>query len=787
MTRLSTHCDSQRRCDSSNGAWRQHSSRVTFWTHFYVGGTASSWLGVTFAVYSGFFLLMSFARQQPALIYLSGGLAGLAASLGLDPPGGPDSTVVLAGVGLVSGVLACLGERRRLKLSWRTPLTDISMVAAVLVVGFVFSRHIFGSDPYRFHGVGFLDGLALSGAMLAFVACSLQYRSRIPVFGALMAAVTMIPVWSAALGLLATIVAGWINRWVPNDRRLLVGDAVPLLGRTLLPLRDGLPDLLSRPLSLGGIPLALLGLSISIVDVARGDFSTAVLLGAAIAALALLLLTRSYREPWLYISGILATYFAIQATAQGRWFVGWPASATYAGQLTIASAISLALWLVASGYAWWCNALLRRCAEEKEPSVRLKRSYYSGLLFHVTAIIALVPLAANWFVWLRADMPPWTMCSAGMVAILFALSASVYRSQLGSYLSLTSLTLAVFSGFQWLDFPSVSQSTVLAGLSLLAAMASCLYHEQLSDEGSSDWSAMSWLPAVPTLPATGFSLWQRPLALYALVCSPIAVISVLQSGSTWSVANFWTRPAPLTYALASITLLLSTRVFRVSAIYAASLAFACAAVHSAAQWSCNEGWFESDVSSIQMFVGAAVSLTSCLIAIMVTWRINRRVRVLNAEGQFGLRANREFYAGILHHFALLVAAISLGRLAGIALSDAGYFAAFAPIHTLTAVVVCAAFCTSGLVYRSRLHTYAALASIIIAVLGMVAMGASPLDRLADQAVATAIVALAFGVASLLMIPASRADLDSLGEDESQGPTWRFDECWAATAATIGFA
>ncbi len=194
---------------------------ITLWTHFYPGDIAPAWLGVTFATYSGFFLLMSFARQQPVLIYLAGVLAGLAALLGLDPPGGPLSTLVLSGLGAIAGTLACLGERRGLKLAWRTPLTDVSMFAALLVIGLAFSRHLVGSDPYRFHAVGFLDGFALVGAMLACVACALQYRSRLPVFGVILAAVTMIPMWSAGLGLLATIIASMINRWVPKDRRYL--------------------------------------------------------------------------------------------------------------------------------------------------------------------------------------------------------------------------------------------------------------------------------------------------------------------------------------------------------------------------------------------------------------------------------------------------------------------------------------------------------------------------------------------------------------------------------------
>ncbi|WP_372896567.1 hypothetical protein, partial [Stieleria sp.] len=238
---------------------------VTFWTHFYTPAVAPVWLGVTFAVYCVFFLLTSFVRRQPTLIYLAGGLAGLAAFFGVAPAGGPVATVVLAGIGSVAGLMAWAGERRGLKLCWRTPLVDVSMLASVCVIGLVFSRHIFGANPYHFHAVGMLDGIALVGSMLGCIACALQYRSQLPMYFLMIAAVTLIPVWSAGLGLLAAIAATWLDHTFAAGRGVLVGDRVRWFDRVGLPLADELPGLLSRPLSLGGIPLALLGLAISIV------------------------------------------------------------------------------------------------------------------------------------------------------------------------------------------------------------------------------------------------------------------------------------------------------------------------------------------------------------------------------------------------------------------------------------------------------------------------------------------------------------------------------------------
>ncbi|QDV46061.1 hypothetical protein Enr13x_59650 [Stieleria neptunia] len=759
---------------------------VTFWTHFYTPDVGPNWLGVTFAVYGVFFSLTAFVRRQPSLVYLAGGLAGLAAFFGVAPAGGPVATVVLAGIGSFAGLLAWVGERRGLIRCWRTPLADVSMVASVLVIGLVFSRHIIGADPYHFHAVGVLDAIALAGSMLGCIACAVQYRSQLPIYFLMIAAITLIPVWSAGLGLLAAIAATWIDHRFTRDGRFRVDDRVRWFDRIDLPLADELPGLLSRPLSLGGIPLALLGLAISIVHVMHADFSVGVLLGAAIAASVLLLLTRNYRQPWLYITGILATYFVVGAVAQGQWFTGWPVDETVAGQLTILSAVSLLGWLIAGGYAWWCTARLRRCAEEKEPSVVADRAYYSGWLFHVTALVALVPLAGNWAIWLQTEMPWWTMVSASLVAILFARAASVYRTQLATYCSLTALTLAVFSGMEAAAWFAPEPSTLLAGLSLLAALVSCFGGRRRSDAGRSDAGrskqpSTSWLAAIEALPAGGLELWIRPLATYALVCSPMAVLASMYSDATWSLSHLWIRPAPLTFALASVTYLLSTRACRVGAIYIASVTMAIAAIHSAAQVGLNAGWFDVDVSGVHILVGAITALTSCLIASALTWAINRRLSRVDEPLQSVLSANREFYCGILQHLALLVAAFCLTGLAGKCFLDSGSFAASASVQLLTASVLATAFAVSGIVYLSRLQSYAALISILIAVLAGVAMWVGPSEHWAqhwaDQTLAVALTATVFGIASWSMVPSGQTG--AVEEDETQGVgmAWRFNSCW----------
>ena len=147
---------------------------VTFWTRFDGGDASPAWLGVTLSIYSGYFLFLSLFRKQPSLVYVAGALAALAALFGLEPSGGSLSCLLLAGLAVLTGSSACVGQWRGLKEAWRTPLADLSISIAAMIVVMVFSRHMMGPTPYRWHRVGWFDGLALLGSMVAFVACALQ-------------------------------------------------------------------------------------------------------------------------------------------------------------------------------------------------------------------------------------------------------------------------------------------------------------------------------------------------------------------------------------------------------------------------------------------------------------------------------------------------------------------------------------------------------------------------------------------------------------------------------------
>ena len=85
------------------------------------------------------------------------------------------------------------------------------------------------------------------------------------------------------------------------------------------------------------------------------------------------LLTRTYRVAWLYLLSLAATYFAVHATAHGFFMATWPASRAISAHLFLATAISLLGWTVASVYASWCGALVRRVAEDREPAIRERR------------------------------------------------------------------------------------------------------------------------------------------------------------------------------------------------------------------------------------------------------------------------------------------------------------------------------------------------------------------------------------------------------------------------------
>ncbi len=244
-------------------------------------------------------------------------------------------------------------------------------------------------------------------------------------FAVLIALATTIPLWSAAIGLLATVAISGIQRLTKRESAAYLADRVLLFGIYKLPCEDVLPRLFVQPLSLGAIPLALIGLAISASHVLQGNFSLIVLIGSATSAFALALLTRIHQVAWLYWLSLAATGFTVHAAAQGHRFESWRTDDALSGHLAIAAALSLLGWCVASLYAAWCGAMLKRVAEEQEGAYLAKRAFYAGLLYDAVSIIAAVTLTAVTVMYLGNEGSPRLLSLAAIQAsILFALALS---------------------------------------------------------------------------------------------------------------------------------------------------------------------------------------------------------------------------------------------------------------------------------------------------------------------------------------------------------------------------
>ncbi len=727
---------------------------ITLWTRLSdLPGSSVSWLVATFGVYACFFLGMAILRKEASLVYVSGLLAGLAALLGLESLGGPMSVALLGGLALGWGTLAFVGENRGLKLPWRTPLADCCLLSAILVTVIVLSRHFLGEHPYYFQAVGFLDALALGFAALAYGLAAHQYRSWLPVFGVLVALATTIPPWSAAIALFATAAAALFQRWVKKENAVALEGRVQMFGISKLPLADVLPELYVQPLSMGAIPLALTGLLISASHVFQGNFSATILSGAAASALGLGLLTRTYRVTWLYVLSLAATYFSVHAIAHGLFFVTWPAARAISAHLAVAASLSLLGWIAAMAYAAWCGALLKRVAEATEPAIRAKRSYYAGLLFDVTSAVAGVTLAAVSVMWLsKSGTPALLIWTASLTSILFALAASVYRSQVGVYLSLTAITLAALNALTIWNFSPTEMAAVVAAMGLSAAAVCCLaWGRRFAATSSGTNELAAWKRPLPLLPAAGLGLWLRPLAVYSIVSSLIAiVVAVLQIDAEGTVIRGLVGTAPLTFAMASGSFLLCTRAFRTPSIYLAGIALGYATFHAIATLALDREVFEGQAQLVHLVLAGALSLMSCCVAAICASAINMRSRGTDEARRASLREDREFYAGILQHFSFAASCVALLALARWVIFDDLAMSSAALMNICVGVLLAVTFSLSGAIYHSRIQTYCALAAACFALHGVATMLVPAAYRDAYQTLFVSISALLFGVISWLI-------------------------------------
>jgi hypothetical protein len=744
---------------------------ITLWTRFQEhNGSSANWLVATMVTYSCFFLVMAILRKVPALFYVSGSLTGLAALLGVEIPAGAWSVALLSGLAVTWSAIACGGERIGLKQSWRTPLTDCSLLSAILVTAIVFSRHLLGQQPYRFQAVVALDAIALGCAAFAFLVSAYQYRSRLPVFGTLVALAAIIPHWSAVVGLVAVLSAGGIRRWTKTESAIVLEDRVRLFGIQLLPYKDVMPELYVRPLSLGSVPLSLLGFLISVLHVLQGDFSLGVLVGAVISALGLGLLTLTHRRAWLYVVSLGATYFAVHAFFQGWVLATWPTMQLLSAHLLIAASVSLCGWMLATAYAAWSEALLKRVAESKEPAIRSRRLFYAGVLYDSVSVVACATLAGIVVIWLRKDgSPALLFLASGLTSLLFALATFLYRTQWISYLSLTALTLAVVNAFVILGERYLNTSVVIAGLGLVTAAIACVaWNQQFAALSSSNSSPKPWKRQIPLLESTGIGLWLLPLAVHSLICCCVALFIEGAQVQGDRLGIVFSETLPISLAMVSGSFVLCTRSFHVPLMYLAGIGLGFAAPHALLlTWQP----FEAQAQSIHLLLASGLAFVSCCVALVCAYSINKQSRLCEGSRLAQFQDNRNFYAGILQHVAFATSCVAL--LASTWLVAFDPFLRFTDPWSLigTSLLLTATFSFSGWIYHSRIQTYCALAAACLGLCGCVILLVPEEYRVVVQTLLMAMFGLLMGLISWML--AGRLQHES---DASMLVEHRF-ECW----------
>ncbi len=736
-------------------------------------GSFYTWLTATFAIYACFFVAMAVFRKEPAVVYVSGSLAGLAALLGPALPGGPLSMALLGVLAALWGAAAIFGDRINLKRQWRTPLCDCSLLSASLVTVMVFLQHFLGPHPYFFDAVGLLHAVGLAFAAIAFLICAYQYRSKLPVFAALFAVATSVPPWCAAIGLAATSVAALIQRRRKEESAIALEDRLTLFGTIGLPGGSVLPELYEQPLTIGAIPLALIGLLISASHVLQGNLTATVLIGAAMSAIVLLWLTGSYRVAWLYVTALAASYFAVHSIAHGLSFHDWPDAKALSAHLLVAATISLAGWTVATAYAKWCEALLKRVAEKKEPGIRARRAFYAGWLYQVTCAAACAVLVVIGLMWFRNAGTPIVLCvAAAMIAPLFAHAASLYGSQVGSYLSLSAFTLALLNALTAVDVPRPEMSLVFGVVGMTAAAIACFaWPRQYSHLPAQQDAFITSTLRLPSLDATGIALWLGPLAVYSLVCSfAAAVVGLIIDGDAETVLGI-TWPACATLALAAASYLLSTRAFRNPAIYIAGIGFAYSAVHASVFLLLGYERLDLQARLVHLAVMAGLALASCCLSAVNAYVINVRLSRADKDAQTSLRDNREFFAGILMDVAFVASVLTLFGVAKEIAFEEVITPASAGIIGFISFVLTVAFSFSGLIYRSRIQTYCALAAACLGLHTAAVMFVPEALRIAYQTLSISTAAVLFGVIAWLICRYQR------GKDSESGlRRWQNLQC-----------
>ncbi len=750
---------------------------MTLWTRFGMTGASSpGWLGATFAIYSLFFGMLAARRGEPKLIYVSGLLAALSISLGLEPICGPYSTVGLGVLAASAILFLALGERAGLQLQWRTPVVDCACLLALTLTALVFRRHLSGETPYYFEIVNLPDAIALGCGTLVFLALAYQYRSRLPVIGAMLALAITVPPWSAAVGLAATLTAAILKRKLRKEPRGRLDTRVKAFGCVELPAADILPTLYTQPLSASAIPLAYIGLTTSAWSILQGKFDLRILVGTVISALVFGLLTRTYRVHWLAITALLASYFAVHSLTHALVLQSADTGQAIAMHLLLAAVLSLLGWILAGTYAVWCGALLKRVAEADEAEIYTKRAFYVAILYHVISLITVVTVVLILVIW-RYYQPTSTFCllgAAGISAIVLASAASIYRSQVMTYLALAAISLALLIGQGTL--PIAHWDGAAAIVATVAILIACLLMcRSACYPAAVQTSSDLWLKPLPFLAACGLALWTIPLTVYAMVCSLAAVWNVLPSGTLPAESFELAASTPIVFGLVAVTWLLSTVTVRHPLIYLCGLIAAFAGVHTSI--AVPSTWLQSikEEPWLHLLGAGGMSAGCVLVATGIAVGLNRRALRGSEELRASTSPLRTFYAGILMDFASLTSQLVLFGLGARIL----YFGSsdFRSVILSLAVggLLLATFILLSFVYRSRIQSYCAVAAAYLTLHGLLSTWDPALTQGNYLTLAISLFAVLLGSLAWWVVGWNNGFTVPRGDSDERLP--RLLDCW----------
>ena len=675
------------------------------------------WFAATCWSYAGLFLIVSVWRKEAKLVYVSGVLAGCATiGSATELAAFGDQLVSLSIVAFIWSALAAIGQRFGLKADWRTSLVDCGLFSATAVTCLIGGQYVANLGVHSLQFVGVSSALALLVVAAAFFLAAYQYRSWLPVFGGVIALALVSPVWVATLALAAVFAAHHVQKRYRSPKTEIDTAPVKFLGVATLPCGDSLPGLFATPLRSSAIPLALIGWAIAAIQIADGNFSESVLVGASVSAFVLLVLTRTFRVTWLYGVGLLATLFAVNVVAHPFLQRTFPSVDVWSTHLFVSSLLCFVMWAIASGYAAWCRMLLPRIAEAAERPLRASRHFYSGNLFHftlATMFCTLIATTASWF----GDVgdPLWSFGIYLIGAVLFGVAASQYRSQLMTYVSLSAFSLTLLTAIKAFDLYEWDGSAVQVGVA--AAIASVLltwnplkwrsFARKLdtvkldTEKRGLKAATEDWLGGVGLLPASGRQLWIQPLAVYAILCSVFAVFRTLHI----DVENgFYFQPSanvPYTSLLAGLALALCTRAIRSWQLFVSALCFFTLAIFGQIIFATGSHPWLNGGLSVNLLVASAIAVFACTSGAALALMMNRF-----SVGE----SARRLYAATTVKYGCVV---GLAAMAGLTVS-----AVLRPQSGVVGLAACGllllAAAMMAKVYRTRLAVYAGLFAACLA-------------------------------------------------------------------------